>query len=156
MKLTIYLHKDRTLPGVLVTTPDELEPPLSRAFTCLGKSDNKAAAKAGNPDRNPIEPYGDIPTGTYTGTVVKLGAQMRDAQRERTYGPHHGILLTPVSGQAKEATKRYGLAIHGGAPAANGGLRPTFGCVRTKDDAMGALVSMIGGQTVDVEVIEVA
>jgi hypothetical protein len=101
-------------------------------FPCLLKSDNLAAAKAGNPARDPTRQDGDTPLGEYKAAWCPAGAS------SRSYGPYKRILLDPTAGDALAAKKngRRGLMIHGGAPGYLGVLRPTDGCVRVADGTM--------------------
>lgn len=150
MNISIYLHRDRSIPGILELREGvgvALLPPL--VSTCLGQSDKATAEKNGNPGRDPIKPYGHIPTGQYTGKVTVAGASLR------SYGPHKRILLTPVDGECAKATERWGLMIHGGEPKPNGDFRPTHGCVRVSNETMAELVSLVGDQIADVRVVEV-
>jgi len=140
MRIDIYLHKDRTLPGVIRWDEDS-------SARCFGKSDNAAAKKAGNESRDPLKPYGDIPLGNYKAVVTVPGSP------DRSYGPHKRLNLTPTAGPALQAfaNGRYGIMIHGGDLAPNGNLRPTHGCVRVDDHAMENILLTIdeykGGET---------
>ena len=143
MKILISLQKDRNKPGKLTV----YDAPLGAGRTspcscaCLGKSDNAAAAAHGNPARNPLLPFGDIPTGTYAGvwSVPLIPA--------RSYGPNPVLVLNPVSGDALTAKNngRFGLLIHGGDLNAAGKFRPTHGCVRVGNDDM-AWLAGLGGE----------
>ncbi|MGA7410622.1 MAG: L,D-transpeptidase [Bryobacteraceae bacterium] len=93
--------------------------------------------------RDPTQPFGDTPTGRYA--IVELVNHTPGETRVHTYGAHPSILLDPLSGQALRAKQngRTGLMVHGGAPPATGGLRPTNGCVRLSEDDQGSLVPLI-------------
>jgi hypothetical protein len=109
-----------------------------------GVSDNAAAVANGNPQRSTILPFGDTPTGAYSieKTVPTGPGTSRSAS---SYGQNGGIVLVPTSGDALLASRagRTGLMIHGGAPSASGGLRPTHGCVRLSDRDMGGLMASV-------------
>lgn len=156
--ILVMLPSNRTSPGTLLfTSPDGTRTP----FACYGKSDNAAAAAHGNPERNPLMPFGDIPTGRYTGQETIAGTPAR------TYGPHRRILLIGIEGDAKIAFSttgkdgvkkpaRWGIMIHGGEPAKTGGFRPTHGCLRVSDETMKILVDAIADDgTIDVEIINI-
>jgi len=153
-KLQVILNQNRSKTGVaMLTMPDG----SSHHFACLAKSDNAAAVAHGNPTRNPLLPFGDLPKGIYTGEVTAAAAGSDTAKR--TYGPHARILLLAVSGDCLEACTgkrpRWGLMIHGGALGAKGVLRPTHGCLRLSDDNMKTLLDLIGDSTLDVVVTEI-
>jgi hypothetical protein len=125
MQILVTLQTNRSLPGTLRLLGAD-----GRVIVqgiCLGKADGAAAAKAGNPVRNPVRPVGDTPTGEYAGRL--LGWVPPPA---RSYGTVEPIVLDPMSGQALEAKQngRKGLWIHGGDLTAGGFLRPTYGCIR--------------------------
>ena len=137
MKIEIKLDRDRRKPGTLMIA-DVI------AVPCLGKADNAAAAKVGNPSRSPIERNGDTPRGSYMAQVGSTYAAT--AAQRRSYGPHPVIRLTPQAGECLTAHKlgRRGLLIHGGDPAADGvSLRPTHGCIRLSNKHQGALVEVL-------------
>jgi len=143
MKLTVFLHKDRTNPGVIILTDGAN---IAWRAPCYGKSDNTRAKEAGNPERNPLRPFGDIPAGEWKGRIVPASGP------GRVYGPHKRILLTAVSGDALIAMSpknkdgdgdRYNILIHGGALNAAGWFRPTYGCLRLTDDDEKELISWL-------------
>lgn len=148
MDIEIKLDSDRRKPGMLII-------PGILAVPCLCKADNKAAAKAGNPTRNPLYRNGDTPTGTYIATLD--GPWSHTKAMLRSYGPHKVLRLRPIGGDALRCAKsdenpdgRDGLAVHGGAFAADGkSLRPTHGCPRTSNPHQAALVSIleVSGET---------
>lgn len=143
MSLRATLPPDRAQAGTLRVLDGHdvrLECP------CLGKSDNAAAAKAGNPTRDPLRKMGDLPTGAYR---ARPGLSLaRDAASTRSYGPHPVIALEPLAGDALRAKQngRSGLLIHGGALGPNGKLRPTLGCLRLSNDDQESLVVLLDGK----------
>lgn len=152
LAITVRLHKDRYRLGEAALGAVNICP-------CLGISDNSQAIAHGNPSRNPLLPYGDTPTGVYTGTVIPPG----DVDG---YGEYRRIFLTPVSGDGVLAEQapgmRAGLLVHGGElnPLYTwwDGLRPTYGCVRVPDDGMKAIMEVVDdnpGAGITVTVIEI-
>ncbi len=137
MNILIHLDRDRRKPGRLV-----IEGLID--VPCLGRSDQKAAAKVGNPTRSPMLRNGDTPRGVY---MARVGlAYASAASQRRTYGPYRVIRLTPQAGECLTAMRagRAGLLIHGGDPAADGkNLRPTHGCVRLSNEHQAALLSVL-------------
>lgn len=140
MKIDCVLQKDRrTLGTALIET-------TAGVFhaRCLGKSDNAAATAHENPLRDPLRPFGDTPTGVYEAVLtVVAGGTKQTAAQKRSYGPNKRLVLNAVSGDALQAKKngRFGEMAHGGDPAANGGLRPTDGCIRFDDDTMVKIIA---------------
>lgn len=149
MKIHIILERDRREPGMLIV-PDVI------AVPCLGKSDNKAAARVGNPTRSPIQRNGDTPRGSY---MARVGiAYAWTASQRRSYGPHAVVQLFPQAGECLTAMKlgRSGLLIHGGDLAADGkSLRPTHGCVRLANEHQAALVEVLRMSAEPVHLVEI-
>lgn len=138
MNLVIDLHKDRSKLGVLACTDGAA---FSQSFRCLGQSDLTGAQAHNNPTRDTLKPYGNIPTGIYSVTMVYALPVTEDSQR--SYGPGPLFLLTAISGDGK-TSNRTGLAIHGGptgAPMPPNALRPTHGCIRVDDSTINFLMS---------------
>lgn len=104
---------------------------------CLAKADNGAAAKAGNPSRNPLFRMGDLPAGEYLARIEKPQLP------ERTYGKHRVLRLIPVSGPCVLAFEngRAGILQHSGVLNAQGKLRPTNGCNRVDDETQEAMLT---------------
>lgn len=136
VEIWIEVTKDRTKPGTLwVYRGSEV---IAGPFRCLAKSDNLAAAQAGNPQRDPLRVMGDCPLGRFSASLQPPGLP------ERTYGPGKRYLLTGTAGDALTAKKngRKGIMLHGGALNAAGLLRPTHGCVRVDNSTIEALVPL--------------
>lgn len=134
MKVTVHLHKNRAIPGAL----DIEDVAEERSFRCLGQSDLTAAAQHNNIERDPLKPFGNIPTGEYK-AVRTVPADVTDPANLRSYGPYPRFVLNPVEGQALDALHagRFGLLLHGGALDTSGKiLRPTHGCVRADDSTL--------------------
>jgi lipoprotein-anchoring transpeptidase ErfK/SrfK len=118
----------------------------------LGLADQHDATEAGNPSRNPLAHNGDTPTGTYQADLMST-----PQLPVHSYGIYPPIRLTPCAGDALKAAEagRSGLLIHGGAPSATGGLRPTHGCLRVSDADLKGLRDKLQGQThLTVEVVQ--
>ena len=143
MKIQVQLHQNRALPGTFQVSSDDGLSVLLGPVPCLGKADNNDAAQHGNPSRDPTRPFGDTPTGSYTIVAIVSHSGETDLH---TYGAFPSLLLDPQSGQALVAKQagREGLMIHGGAPAAGGGLRPTHGCIRLSEASQQGLIQLIG------------
>ena len=139
MRIVIQLPKSRIRPGTICLLGDDGVELLHG--DALGLADAMAAAKAGNPSRNPLRSYGDTPVGQYLGALL-AGC----LQPARSYGLCPPISLKPVSGQALQAklNGRRGLLIHSGDLGLQGGLRPTHGCVRIHPATHQALVDTLG------------
>ncbi len=126
--LSVVLPKGRMSEGTLTATLASGE---TRTFRCLGRSDSSAAKSVGNPNRDPLKRFGDLPTGTYRATLIPPAP----AEAARAYGPGVRWVLDGIAGDALQAKKngRYGILIHGGsvgAPMPPNALRPTHGCLR--------------------------
>jgi len=117
-------------------------------FKSLGKASNAAAAAHLNPARDPLQPFGDTPTGGYR-VVQTIATGAGTNYPAYNYGASGAIVLDPVSGDAvtAKANGRRGLLIHGGAPGTGGRLRATHGCIRLSDGDMAALIAAIGTAT---------
>ena len=135
-------------------------------FACDGKSDNIAAAQHDNPDRLPSRPYGDTPCGEYIG---RLGYEPDTIANRHAYGlPDTAtgaipvIRLTPVepaegesdawarqifedesAGLAVIQHTDMGLLVHSGPTNGAGQLRPTWGCLRTWQEAIAIVIPAI-------------
>lgn len=145
MRLLSRLPRDRSTPGQLYVLDDD-DRVVAGPMRFYGKSDNQAAREHGNwdeslPDdpRNDGKRYGDHPYGEWTvDRVVPVPAS--DARGRHSYGEFF-IGVVPVmdpSDGVSDAERRAmnggnGIGLHGGDPAANGGLRPTHGCGRTSN-----------------------
>jgi len=134
------LPKGRKTEGKLIVTLDD---GTNKTFRCLGRSDQKAANDVGNPSRDPLKRYGDLPVGGYQ--VTRSSPAQPTAANLRSYGVGPVWHLDPKSGQALAAKNngRFAILIHGGAPAADGtSLRPTHGCLRVQESTVTALAKL--------------
>lgn len=137
MRLRSLLPKNRWQTGRLWVENDS-GGTIAGPWLCRGKADGQIALQHHNPERNPLKPFGDHPTGTYT-----VAGLIHNKPPVSSYGPCF-ILLDPIDGEAVKAedAERRGLAIHGGNPTADGGLRATEGCLRTTNAAMTILAGL--------------
>lgn len=150
VKLLATLPADRTKYGVAAISDDSGS--LLRSVRCLGKSDSLAATQHNNPTRNPLLPFGDIPTGQYRGVFSVIH------QPTHSYGPYPVIVLNVIAGDCvtAEDNGRWGILIHGGDLAGdNINLRPTHGCLRLDNSSM-AYLNSLGVKEIVVEVTEAA
>jgi hypothetical protein len=134
MIIEVFLQRDRSLPGVLIVRGSD----ETLAFRCLGKSDSLAAARSGNPKRDPLRQMGDLPTGSYSARLIGPGNDLR------SFGPGKRLELIAKGGAAL-AANRLGIEVHGGEPAFDGMLRSTHGCLRVDDSTMATLQRTISG-----------
>lgn len=155
MRIQIQLHQNRVLPGTFQVSSDDGSSVLLGPVPCLGKADNNDAALHHNPNRDPTKQFGDTPTGTFAVAAMVPHSGETDLH---TYGHFPSLLLDPQSGQALAAKHagREGLMIHGGAPSATGGLRPTHGCIRLSDASQQSLIQLIGNAPLNTLTVTVA
>lgn len=154
ISIMIDLPVNRNLPGVLrVIAPSYYgagpDKQLLPDMACRGKADNRAAAAECNPERNPLRPWGDTPSGDYHATRIELFEA-----RHSSLGVGW-IPLTGASGDALQAMEngRSGLGIHAGR--GNGALMATHGCVRIRDRDFDALVRVLAGKKFDVVIRDI-
>lgn len=151
MHVDVELYRDRSRVGNLRLDDGE-------RFRCLGKSDDSAAKANGNPSRDPLKPFGDLPVGDYLACrSVPKNATPEDV---RSYGEGPVWVLNPKSGQALDSmlNGRHGILIHAGdtgAPLPAGSLRPTHGCLRVDGNTIAALDQRFGSTPFTVTVSEV-
>jgi hypothetical protein len=110
-------------------------------FICLARSDNQKAARAMNPTRDPLKPFGDTPAGLYRVSIEPPGEIF-------AYGPGRRLLFQGIGGPAKEAMHvRSGIMAHGGKLNPKytwwQGLRPTYGCIRHLDADLEQILARI-------------
>ena len=144
LSLTIGLPKSRSRCGTLTLAREDNEILIDGA-PVAGLASSGLAARHMNENRDPVLPYGNVPTGTYRLSGIYASG---DGTRlpARQYGPHGVIALTPVSGQGLLAAGagRGTLLIHGGPAGPNETLRSTAGALRLANADMQALRSLIG------------
>lgn len=122
--LDVLLPRDRSHPGELRVAEDGQ---LLAVFPVLGRG-----------SRGPGSTWhlanGNTPTGDYDGRFETPSGWPR-----HSYGRWGVVRLVPVSGNALMAQSvfgRTGLLIHAGGLNAQGGLRPTYGCLRVGESDM--------------------
>jgi hypothetical protein len=111
-------------------------------FRVLATASRRAARKHGNPTCDSKLRFGHPPAGTYLlGGSLPPGFAPK-ARRARRFGAVGALLLTPDTGDAREAAEngRRHLYLHGGPLDRIGRLRPTLGGLRMADDDLLALV----------------
>ena len=147
MHLKFVLPLNRARSGYFVATDEEGS--LLAHGRCLGRADNRRAAKMGNPERKPRIPWGDTPTGTYEPTTAIMWALESD-----TYGKGW-IPLTGATGDALAAVEggRTGIAIHAGRDYTDGRLVPTYGCLRVSSMDFDQIVTAAAGGEILVTVM---
>lgn len=138
MRIVSRLPLNRWLPGTL-WVEDQDGKVVVGPYACRGKADQQAATAHGNPTRAPWLPYGDHPAGGYRVVLVQ-----HDKPTPQTFGPFF-ILLDPITGDALRGKQngRQGIAIHGGDPTPDGGLRATKGCLRITNEAVTFLAALV-------------
>lgn len=137
--LNVTLSKDRDKVGAYAFSNGLVN---LRAGSVLGRSDNAAAKLHHNPTRDPLLPFGDIPTGSYIATVIPASTD------HHAYGPYARFYFTAREGNAVKAN-RSGLEGHGGDlnPLYKqwGGLRPTNGCLRFFNEDIRYMTTIVNG-----------
>lgn len=142
-RIIAFLPIDRKEPGRLHLF--DLDGELLHTAACFGKADNAKAISEGNPERDPIQPYGDTPAGDFKPCKV-----------ERFDPPHPriGSSWIPLHGASGDAMRamlsRTGLGVHAGR--GDGQLIPTYGCLRVRDRDMAVLAREIGNDSVTVTI----
>ena len=169
-RLEVYLPQPRDLSGHCHL----IGPTGAVKFTApiLGKADNQAAIDAGNPERDPLKPYGDTPAGEY------LPARFTDVTQPDKW-PRLGkrrIVLIGATGAAAMATAaaipqhvevagagcggRTGLALHAGRDedqrTQRGQLVATQGCLRMLPWDLAKLDRETNGEPILVRVTDLA
>lgn len=144
LKVIITLPTNRWNTGIIrVETPKGEE---LFASLCRGKADGQNAAKHGNPSRDPMQQWGDTPTGTYDKTRLVEFA-------ERTQLGDAWVPIKGKSGDARTArvNGRTGLGIHAGRGEK---LMATYGCVRLRQSDFDRFADAVGDRDLDIEVQE--
>lgn len=145
VSIFVMLSKNRSKTGLIFIIEDNKL--IATPFRVLGKADNAAAAKAGNPDRDSTQVNGDTPTGEYSVPGFIETGEGTDYS-DHSYGSNGAFQLTPTSGDALTAADngRDGLLIHGGDLNDEGLMRPTHGCLRVSNEDMEAIMRTLNGR----------
>jgi len=143
LQIVVQLPLDRTKTGTLRLIGDAGNT-LAGPYDVLAKADNGTAMAHGNPNRDPLQPYGDTPEGVYS-VPRAIAAGGGTSYSAHSYGPYGALVLQPSSGEAATAAAagRVGLLIHSGDPGQTEPLRPTHGCLRLSNDSMNALMAAL-------------
>jgi hypothetical protein len=146
-EIVVQLPLDRTKTGSLILVDDSGNT-LAGPYDVLGKADNGTAVAHGNPNRDPLLPYGDTPEGIY-GINRAVATGNGTVYTAHSYGPYGALVLQPISGDAQTAANagRIGLMIHSGDAGQTNPLRPTHGCLRLSNDSMNALMQAIANSS---------
>ena len=136
VRIVAWFPRDRYRCGRIAVVDAASSRIVEGPWPVLGKSDNRRAAKAGNPERLTIRSHGDTPLGLYRIDGVRESA----ANEHYTFGPCR-IILSALDGDALIRDERATngdalLRIHGGALKPDGSLRPTYGCPRVHDSTL--------------------
>jgi hypothetical protein len=149
LTISIKLPADRTRTGTLVIVDPITGVNLFGPVPVLGRAARNTATAHGNPNGDPLQPFGDTPTGGYR--VVDIVANGAGTSRPvAQYGQSGSIVLDPASGAAAtaKANGRTGLLIHAGRHAFSSvvdarALKPTNGCIRMLDWDMAELIKVV-------------
>ena len=142
-KIIVHLPANRDYAGWL-----EVRGPGGRRiagpFPVCGRADDRLARAEGNPERNPLLPGGDTPLGEFSATRIVPSGPGTPYDGEE-FGAAGVVLLEPRRGDAAlaDATGRFVLMIHGGAPSRNGALRPTDGSLRLANRDLRTLIGVL-------------
>lgn len=146
-EIKVILPHDRRKVGEVRLYSDEGELVIG-PIPVLGRADQNTATSHGNPSRNPLEQFGDTPTGSYNIANIFNSAEgsrlgdTRSASGRLSYGREGVFLLDPHSGPARVAEASGGrkhLMLHSGDLSSAGELRPTAGCLRVAPGMITAL-----------------
>jgi hypothetical protein len=116
---------------------------LAGPFFVGGRADDRLAIDGGNPERNPLLPFGDTPTGAYrVADIVPTGRGTAYPVEE--FGAAGMVVLEATGGDAvlADANGRFRLFIHGGATL-GGLLKPTEGSLRLANGDQRQLIRML-------------
>jgi hypothetical protein len=142
-RIEIRLPSDRNKVGTIVLRDSEGRV-IAGPYPAIGRaSPGFRPGQDPNPSRDPLQPYGHTPTGTYYfRDTVPSGAGTK--WNPESYGRSGVVRLWPRSGEANEAAEngRTGIHIHSRAND-NGVLKGTSGCVRVTEADMANLVASI-------------
>lgn len=176
LKIRVKLPQDRTRAGTL-----ELIDPITGGLLfgpvpVLGRAARNTAKKHGNPNADPLQPFGDTPLGEYKiSNIVAIGAGT--SRPVEQYGSSGAIVMSPAriglpaDQQDAAATAanngRTGLLIHAGRQPNSptplpSHLKPTNGCIRILHKDLSELIQYVRNNaflfpgTVSIEVAAVA
>jgi len=137
------LPRDRDLCGslqVFGTTGEAVCGP----FAVAARANDALASARGNPTRNPLQRFGDTPTGTWrVREILPSGPETIFSVAE--FGPHGIVVLEATGGDAAlaDANGRFQVLIQAGDASPDGRLRATAGAFRLSNDAQAHLLRAI-------------
>lgn len=149
LTIRVDLPTDRTRTGTLKVLDPATGLTLFGPVPVLGRAARNRATQEGNPNGDPLKPFGDTPTGGYD--IVNIVANGAGTTRpEAQYGKSGSIVLDPTTGDAARAKTagRTGLLIHAGRHDFSSvvdarALKPTNGCLRMLDWHLAELIKVI-------------
>ena len=145
LKLVVAFSSNRDFEGKIHLEQDGRL--LAGPFAVCGRADEAAAQRHGNPDRNPLLPFGDTPLGFYR-VVGLLPSGGGTALPKNFFGPHSVVVLKPTGGDAAlaDANGRFNTLIQGGQEGPGGRLLPTNGSLRLRDKDQKKLLRALAAQ----------
>jgi hypothetical protein len=143
-KLVILVPEGRRFCGRVLLLCNDGKTRLG-PLRVLATASGWAARRHNNGARDWRRPYGHPPTGSYViGGSLPPGIAPR-ARRVHRFGGLGALVLTPVGGDALDASGagRRLFLVHGGPTDQKGRLRPTFGGFRLSDRDLNRLLGAI-------------
>ena len=142
-KIIVSLPIDRDDAGLLEVR-DPKDKRVAGPYKVIGRADEQLARAHKNPGRNPLLPFGHMPSGEYRVAAILESGSGTD-YGEDDYGDAGVVQLEPRNGDAAlaDANGRFRFLIQGGRPDAQGGLRPTDGSLRLHDADQRKLVRVL-------------
>lgn len=149
LTIRVELPADRTRTGTLKVVDPITGVTLFGPVPVLGRAARNRASQEGNPNGDPLRPFGDTPTGVYN--IARIVANGDSTTRPvANFGQSGSIVLDPTGGDARQAeiNGRTGLLIHAGRHAFSSvvdarALKPTNGCLRMLDWQLAELIKVI-------------
>jgi len=143
IRIVVALPRDRDFCGSLLVFADSGEA-LCGPFPVAARAGDALAAAHGNPSRNPLQRYGDTPTGAWRVREI-LASGSGTPFYEQEYGPNGVVVLEAAGGEAAlaDANGRFRLFIQGGELSLDGRLRVTAGAMRLTNAALAALIASL-------------
>jgi hypothetical protein len=134
--IEVQLHPNRYKTGRLILYDKSGQPQLS--IEAIGRGTH----------RDPFQIGGDTPTGKYRFDGGRIdsdnSAWQIHPKNEASYGPNPRLKIGKgISGNAKEASERTLLRIHGGELNSDGSLKGTYGCIRCGNKDMNRLYESV-------------
>lgn len=145
--ISVQLTADRTQGGML-TIKDHTGAQVGYGLSVLGKAAIDNAAAHGNRACDPLQLFGDTPTGSYN--FLEMTEFVAPYNNAHSYGPYGVIRMDPATGDAYQAklNGRTGILIHAGDLGPGGTLRRTNGCLRLMNEEYKYLKDQINALSV--------